>query len=280
MGIVRLAAIFLVISTLTTAAGAGTIDDLRASGKLRIGVRQDAKPFSFYNEIGEPAGYTVDLCRAVGVHLKKDLNLPNLTIDYVKVTAEDRFDAIKNGKIDLLCGASTITFSRREQVSFSSPIYITGAGVLFRVDGPQSMAELEGKKVGVRSGTTTEESLLQTLSQFGIKAEVVRFADHQLGVEALAANNISAYFADRAILAEMMKTPPSDAIKLSDIVMSVEPYGLGLRRGDEDFRLAVDRALAEIYRSSELPKIYRATFGSQPPGSLLEAIYLQGALSE
>jgi ABC-type amino acid transport substrate-binding protein len=280
MGVIRLAATLLIISALSTAAGAGTIDDLHASGKLRIGVRQDAKPFSYYTEINEPAGYTVDLCRAVAVHLKKDLSLPNLTIDYQKVTAEDRFDAIKEGRIDLLCGATTITFSRREQVSFSSPVYITGAGVLFRTDGPQSMAELEGKKVGVRSGTTTEESLLQTLSQFGIKAEVVRFADHQLAIEALAANNISAYFADRAILVELMKTPPSDVIKLSDIVMSVEPYGLGLRRGDEDFRLAIDRALAEVYRSSELLKIYRANFGTQPPGGLLESIYLQGALAE
>jgi len=281
MGVIRLAAAaLLIISTLSTTAVAGTIDDLRTNGKLRIGVRQDAKPFSYYNEINEPAGYTVDLCRAVAGHLKKSLSLPNLTIDYVKVTPEDRFEAIKQGRIDLLCGATIITFSRREQVSFSSPIYITGAGVLFRTDGPQSMAELEGKKVGVRSGTTTEESLLQTLSQFGIKAEVVRFADHQLAIEALAANNISAYFADRAILVELMKTPPSGAIKLSDIVMSVEPYGLGLRRGDEDFRLAVDRALAEIYRSSELPKIYRTTFGNQPPGALLESIYLQGALAE
>jgi len=261
-------------------AGAGTLDDLRANGKFRIGVRQDAKPFSYYNQIGEPAGYTVDLCRAIAVHLKTALTLQDLKIEYVKVTTEDRFEAVKEGRIDLLCGADTITFSRREQVSFSSPIYITGAGVLFRSDGPQSMAELEGKKVGVRSGTTTEQSLTETLAQFRINAEVVRFADHQLGIEALAANKISAYFADRAILVELMKTPPSDVIKLSNIVMSVEPYGLALRRGDEDFRLAVDRALARIYKSNEVTEIYRGAFGNQPPGPMLEAIYLQGALPE
>jgi ABC-type amino acid transport substrate-binding protein len=280
MQVFKLALILFVSLIFSAGAGAGTIDDLRANGKIRIGVRQDAKPFSYYNEIGEPAGYTVDLCRAVAVRLKSDLSLPNLTVEYVKVTPEDRFEAVKGGRIDLLCGATSITFSRREQVSFSSPIYITGAGVLFRSDGPQSMAELEGKKVGVRSGTTTEESLLQTLTQFGIKAEVVRFADHNLAIDALAANNISAYFADRPILVELLKAHPSDVIKLSDIVLSVEPYGLALRRGDEDFRLAVDRALAEIYRSSELPKIYRASFGKQAPGALLESIYLQGALAD
>jgi polar amino acid transport system substrate-binding protein/glutamate/aspartate transport system substrate-binding protein len=131
----------------------------------------------------------------------------------------------------------------------------------------------------VRSGTTTEQSLTETLAHFRINAEVVRFTDHQLAVKALAANNISAYFADRAILVELMKTP-SDVIKLSSIVMSVEPYGLALRRGDEDFRLAVDRALAQIYKSNELTEIYRGTFGNQAPGPMLEAIYLQGALPE
>src|SRR5262249_48898283 len=171
------------------------------------------------------------LCRAVAGHLKTNLGLQDLKIEYVKVTAEDRFEAVKEGRIDLLCGAATITLSRREQVSFSSPIFITGAGVLFRTDGPQSMAELEGNKQRVRSGTATEEDLLQTLGHFGIKAEVVRFADHQMAIQALANNDISAYFADRAILAELMQKPPSDVIKLSDIVMSVEPYGLALRRG-------------------------------------------------
>ena len=280
MRVVKLALTLFTFLIFSAVANAGTIDDLRASGKIRIGVRQDAKPFSYYNEVGEPSGYTVDLCRAVAVHLKKDLGLPDLKVDYVKVTAEDRFEAVKEGRIDLLCGAATITLSRREQVSFSSPIFITGAGVLFRTDGPQSMGELEGKKIGVRSGTTTEESLLQTLAHFGIKAEVVRFADHQMAIEALASNNISAYFADRAILADLIQKSPSDVIKLSDIVMSVEPYGLALRRGDEDFRLAVDRALAEVYKSSELTKIYRGTFGNRPPGALLEAIYLQGSLPE
>ncbi len=267
----------LVLSQATTA---GTIDDIRGRGTIRIGVRQDAKPFSYYNEVGEPVGYTVELCRAVAVRLKKALDLPELKLDYVKITTEDRFDAVKEGRIDLLCGATTITLSRREQVSFSSPIYVTGAGILFRADGPQSLGELEGKKVGVRSGTTTEQSLIETIERLAINTEIVRFADHQLAIEALAADTISAYFADRAILAELMKSPPSDKIRLSDVVLSVEPYGLALRRGDEDFRLSVDRALAQIFRSNELTKIYRGTFGNRPPSPFLEAIYLQGALSE
>lgn len=276
----RLVLSLVALLTLSQAALAATLDDIRERGMIRIGVRQDARPFSYYNELGEPAGYTVELCRAVLVRLKEAIDLQELKVEYVKVTAEDRFDAVKEGRIDLLCGATTITLSRREQVSFSSPIYVTGAAILFRSDGPQSFAELEGRKIGVRSGTTTEQSLIQTIERFGIKAEVVRFADHQMALEALAANNITAYFADRAILAELIKASPSDNIKLSEGVLSVEPYGLAMRRGDEDFRLAVDRALAQIFQSNELTKIYRGAFGNRPPVALLEAIYLQGALAE
>ncbi len=276
----RLAFSLIAVLAFSQTAAAGTLDEMRERGTIRIGVRQDARPFSFYNELGEPSGYTIELCRAVSVRLKAAAGLPELKIEYVKVTAEERFDAVKEGRIDLLCGATTITLSRREQVSFSSPVYVTGAGILFRVEGPQSFAELEGHKIGVRSGTTTERALIETIERLGIKTEILRFADHQLAVEALAAKDISAYFADRAILVEMLKTIQSNGLKLSESVLSVEPYGLALRRGDEDFRLAVDRALAQIFRSAELTKIYRGTFGNRPPGALLEAIYLQGALDE
>jgi polar amino acid transport system substrate-binding protein/glutamate/aspartate transport system substrate-binding protein len=265
---------------LSGAAAAATLDDIRERGTIRIGVRQDARPFSYYNDLGEPAGYTVELCRAVSARLKAAMGLPELKVEYVKVTAEDRFDAVKEGRIDLLCGAATITLSRREQVSFSTPIYITGAAILYRSDGPQSFAELDGRKIGVRSGTTTEESLVKTVDRFGIKTEIMRFADHKLALEALKDNTIAAYFGDRAILAELIKDSPSDEIKLSEALLTVELYGLALRRGDEDFRLAVDRALAQLFQSAELTKIYRGTFGSKSPGALLEAVYLQGALPE
>jgi polar amino acid transport system substrate-binding protein/glutamate/aspartate transport system substrate-binding protein len=270
----------IALLSLAAPALAATLDDIRQRGTIRIGVRQDARPFSYRNDLGEPAGYTVELCRAIAARLKAANDLPELKVEYVTVTAEDRFEAVKEGRIDLLCGATTITLSRREQVSFSSPIFVTGATVLFRSDGPQSFSELDGRKIGVRSATTTEEALIKTLDRFGLEVEVVRFADHKLGLEALKANDISAYFGDRAILAELIKDAPSELVKLSDALMSVELYGLAMRRGDEDFRLAVDRALAQIYQSADLTKIYRGAFGGRAPGALLEAVYLQGALSE
>jgi ABC-type amino acid transport substrate-binding protein len=276
----RLPIVLSVLLCLSQLAAAATLDDIRERGTIRIGVRQDARPFSYYNDLGEPAGYTVEICRAASARIKAAIDLAELKVEYVKVTTEDRFDAIKEGRIDLLCEATTVTLSRREQVSFSSPVFVTGAAVLFRTDGPQSFAELDGAKVGVRSGTTTEEALVKTVGHFGVQTEVVRFADHMLGIEALKARDISAYFGDRAILVELLKASPSDEVKLSETVLTVELYGLAMRRGDEDFRLAVDRALAQTFQSAELTKIYRGAFGGRAPGALLESVYLQGALPE
>jgi polar amino acid transport system substrate-binding protein/glutamate/aspartate transport system substrate-binding protein len=276
----RLPIVLLVLLCFAQLAAAATLDDIRERGTIRLGVRQDARPFSYYNDLGEPAGYTVEICRAASSRIKTAMDLAELKVEYVKITTEDRFDALKEGRIDLLCEATTITLSRREQVSFSSPVFVTGAAVLFRSDGPQSFAELDGAKVGVRSGTTTEEALLKTVTHFGVETEVVRFADHMLGVEALKARDISAYFGDRAILAELLRASPSEEVKLSEAVLTVELYGLAMRRGDEEFRLAIDRALAQTFQSAELTKIYRGAFGSRAPGALLEAVYLQGALPE
>src|SRR5882724_1854530 len=119
-------------------AAAGTLDRVRAAGVFKIGYRTDAPPFSYNSPIGEPAGYIVDLCREVAAAAKQELGLKDLKVDYVTVTAEDRFDAVKSGRIDLLCEATSVTLARRRLVDFSLMTFIDGASVMVRSDGPQS----------------------------------------------------------------------------------------------------------------------------------------------
>ena len=88
--------------TLSSAA-AGTLDDVKQRKTIRLAVRDDAPPFSYKDKTRQPAGFMVDLCRAVMKHLADDLNLGEIKIVYVPVTAADRFDAIRRGNADLLC---------------------------------------------------------------------------------------------------------------------------------------------------------------------------------
>ena len=261
---------------------AGTIDKLRQDKSIRLAVRDDAPPFSFKDANGQPAGFIVDLCRAVARTLAAQLNLADLSVVYVPVTAADRFEAIETGKADLLCEPTSDTLSRREHVDFSIATFVDGASLLVQGDGPTDFGALAGKKVGVLAGTTTEQSLRDTLASANISAEVVAAKTHEDGLKMLDAGAVAAYFADRAILAYLAsKSGEADKLRLANNYFSLEPYALALPRGDSDFRLAVDRALSHIYKSGEIATVFATTFGAQmQPSDTLKTLYLISALPE
>jgi polar amino acid transport system substrate-binding protein/glutamate/aspartate transport system substrate-binding protein len=271
----------LLLLALPAVAAADTLGGIKERGTIRLGVRADAIPFSFTDTLGERGGYTVQLCRAVSADLKKELGLAELKVEYVEVTTEDRFAALNDGRIDILCGATSVTLSRLEQVDFSSATFVTGMGVLYRNDGPTSFAELAGKKIGVRGGTTTEETLKRELDQAGLTVEIVSIDDHEAALEELAEGKIDAYFADRAILIYLLQASgKSDVLTVGERLYTIESYALALPLDDRDFRIAVDRALSRIYRSPMLDQIYTASFGDQQPGDILRALYVLGAIPD
>jgi ABC-type amino acid transport substrate-binding protein len=262
-------------------ASAATLDRIKESGVIKIAYRADAPPYSYKNASDEPSGYTVDLCRAVSASLKDQMGLQNISIEYVPVTTENRFEMIQNGSADMLCGATTVTLSRRAMIDFSLPTFVDGASVVFRAGGPKNFEELAGKKIGVRAGTTTEESLRNTLKGLKIDAEVVAVSDHADGLKKLEANKISAYFGDQAILLfQMSKSESPEKLSLSKRFFSTEPYAIGLPRGDGDFRLAVDRAISRIYRTGAIGPIFGKNFGGAKPSDVVKALYLISAMPE
>jgi len=267
---------------LADGASAGTIDRIRQTSSVRIAYREDAPPFSVKGIGGEPAGFIVDLCRAVVANLGHQLGLPDLKPVYVAVTSTNRFDAIQQGQADLLCEPTTETLDRRKRVDFSIPTFVDGAGLLIRRGGPTSFSELAGQKVGVLGGTTTEVELRNTLKDSSISADVIVAKSHQEGLEMLEAGKISAYFADRAILQFLqLESKAPENLGLAENYLTIELYALALPHGDEDFRLAVDTALSQIYRSGEIIKIFRHTFGpTTTPSNLVKTLYAISGLQE
>ena len=264
-----------------TPAAAGVLERLRETGVLKVGVRTDARPYSYSDEKGQPAGYTVELCKAVAEWLREEPGLDALTLDFVPVTAEDRFDAVASGRIDLLCGATTATLSRREKVDFSLMTFIDGASVLFRSDGPRSFTALEGQQVGVRDGVTTQEALRGVLEDLGVELEVVTVPDHLEGLRRLEAGEIAAYFGDQAILYFLKsQSAQPEGLDLSKQVFTREPYALALPLGDQAFRLAVDRALSRIFREGEIDAIFAKAFPKAKPSEIVRALYMISGLPE
>ncbi len=261
------------------AVAADTLTKVKESGTFVIGYRADARPFSYANEAGEPAGFSVDLCRRISDAVKQAIGDDALKTEFVQVGAEDRLDKVVDGTVDIECGSTTVTLGRREQVSFTLMTFVTGAEMLVRVDsGLGDLPDLKGRAVGVLGGTTTETGLRAALKQQQIDADVRTFERHENGLAALENAEIDAYFADRILLMGLeQKATAADKLALSGRFYSYEPYALTIRRGDEAFRLVADSTLAGLYRSGAIWDIYDKHLPGAQPSELLVALYiLQG----
>ncbi|TFH51764.1 MAG: amino acid ABC transporter substrate-binding protein [Lysobacterales bacterium] len=266
---------------IASSVSAGTLDRVRDSGVFKIGYRTDAAPYSYKNTLGEPAGYSVDLCRSVAVAVKQSLGLKDISIKYIPVTAENRFEAVNDGRIDILCGPTTATLSRRELVDFSLGTFVDGASVMLMVDGPGGFEELSGKNVGVRGGTTTEVGLRETLKKLSVDAKVVPVKSHNDGLSRLQNGELSAYFADRGILVYLRSESASpEKLRVAADHYSFEPYALAMQLGDEKFRLLVDRTLSRLYRNGGIVPIFRNAFGNAEPTDVLKSMYLINGVPE
>ncbi len=278
-------------------AEAAILERIAETKTFKIGVREDARPFSFKNEAGEATGYTVDLCREVAVDLKAHLGLEQLAVEFVAVTADDRFQAIAEGKIDILCGSTTATLSRRETVSFSVPTFVTGVSAVLRSDAPRFLQEVlsgrtaavpprarllqafEDRTFGVHSGTTAEEWLKGSLTQLATNASMVSLGTYEEGLEAVRKGELDAFFGDRALLIGALSEhgKPAD-FEVAERFFTYEPYALAFQKEDEDFRLLVDRSLSRLYRSSAVIPIYSKYFGR--PGKAVMALFTINSLPE
>lgn len=254
------------------AQSGGALAHIKETAEIRLAYRADAAPFS-YQQDGKPTGYSVNLCLEVVAALQQELKLPKLTASFVQVTAENRFQAIKQGEADLLCEATTATLSRRELVDFSIPTFVSGASLVIRPDGPTGLDQLTGEKIGVLGGTTTKQALETTLSDHKIDAKVIVVKTHDEGFEMLETGEISAYFGDRTILEDRLRRIAADnKLLLADNYLTIEPYALAMPI-DHDFRLSVDRALSHLFRSGGMIKVFRASFDqSAKPSDLIKML--------
>ncbi len=270
----------------TSLVAQGTLDRIAEKGEFRIGYHPDSRPLSFVED-GEPAGYSVDICRRIAAAVREHLNLPDMEVTYVPVTLDERFDAVVNGDIDIECGSTTITLGRLERVDFTLITFITGATILSMADNRiATMDDLAGNRVAVIPNTTTESALEAHLSEHLIDARVVEVADSDEGLSRLQSGDVDAYASDQIVLiGDAMKVfdeNPRVSFSFADELYSYEPYGMMVRRNDADFRLVANRAIAQIFRSGQFAQLYQRWIGSAGlnPAPMLVALYRAQALPE
>jgi len=260
-----------------------TLKKIKTSGVLTLGYRESAPPFSFLGPNKQPVGYSIDLCTHVANAVQKQLGLKDLKLNWVQVTAENRIDMVAQGKVDIECGTTTASLSRQERVDFSLMTFVDG-GSLLSTSGTNiaELADFKGKRIAVIPGTTTEKALADFLRQKSITVEIIRVKNHAEGLTAIDEGRAEAFASDRGILIGLAVTAKNPTkYFLANILFSYEPYGLVLRRNEPAFRLAVNRALAALYRSGEIEPIYDRWFGVfGKGGEAIHTMYLLNGLPE
>lgn len=262
----------------------GTLAKIAKSGEFVIGYRSDASPLSYENASGEPAGYSVDLCRRIAAAVKSHLDRDDIETRFLKISSDDRIAAVVDGRIDIECSSTTMTMSRQAEVDFTLPTFVTGGSVLsLSNSGIKGLAELSGKKVGVVHGTTTVQQLRDHLAQDLIDAEVVIVDDRKDGMTQLNQGDIDAFASDQIVLiGQIIEALNPRQYALAEDTFSFEPYGLVVRRNDADFRMVANGALAQLYRSGQHVPIYNKWIGriGVRPSTLLAAMYQLNTIPE
>jgi len=255
LGIVLLIVLFA--SPLAAKDLTGTLGQIKETGQVRIGFRTSEPPMSFLDKDGKPDGYSIELGRFVIKEIEKKIGAKG-KVQYVPITAENRFKALIDNKIDILCGATTKTLSRSELVDFTQLTFVTGASLMtLRENENRDSSGFGGKKIGVVKETTTAISLRNLLQETSTKAEIVFFDSAKEGVDALRKKKIDAYAADQIVLIGIASTAPDGMNFAIDAnVFSFEPFAFAVRRNDADFRLAADRAISDLCRSKKIFEIY------------------------
>jgi ABC-type amino acid transport substrate-binding protein len=260
----------------------GTLKKIKASSTFTLGYLESAPPFSFPGPDRRPVGYSIDLCTHIASSLQKELGV-SLKLNWVPVTTANRLDMVATGKVDIECGTTTASLSRQERVDFSIMTFVDGGGMLTKADLKlRATGDLADKRIAIIPGTTTEKALEKFLKEEFVSVKYVQVKNHVEGLAALEKGSADAFASDRGILIGLAVTSKDPKLfALPGILFSYEPYGFMLRRNDAAFRLAVNRALAGLYRSGGVAPIYERWFGGfGKPSPAIEAMYMLNALPE
>jgi len=278
-------ALALMCACAATALAAEAPDPLKkikATRTITLGYSETAVPFSFVGNDNRPQGYSVDLCKRIADGIQQQLGLTELKINWVKVDVATRIPATMKGTVDIECGSTTHTLSREEQVDFSNMTFVDGGSFISKARNKlATIKELAGRKISVIPGTTTEKVLKAALDQAQVRAEIIPVQTHAEGFSSLREDRVDAYASDRMILIGLaLNAIDAQSYRLSDEMFSYEPYALMMRR-DADFRLAVNRELARLYRSGDILNLYARWYGPLgEPSTLLKAMFFLNALPE
>src|SRR3974390_2966839 len=178
-----------------------TLAAIKNTHAVHFGFRESSPPFSFLDQANRPIGYSLELCEAIVDEIGVEVDDPDLKIEYVKGTSDDRIPAVVQGKIDLECGSTTANAERARQVAFSPLMFVAGTKLMVPKDSPMSAPkDLQGKTIVVTRGTTNEQAMHAVDRKFALGLRIVTSPDHEQSYQMLVDGKADAFPTDDILL--------------------------------------------------------------------------------
>lgn len=245
----------------------GTLKKIKESGTITLGVRDSSIPFSYLDDKQSYQGYSIDLCLKTVVAIQKHLGLSALKTVLNPVTSATRIPLMANGTIDLECGSTTNNLERQKQVAFGPTMFVTATRLLAKKSSNiKSMADLKGKTLVSSAGTANLKQVTIMNNEQNMGITIVSAKDHAESFLMVETGRAAAFAMDDILLAGLAANSknPND-YDISKEPLSVEPYGVMMRKDDPAFKKVVDAALTQLYTSGDVVKIYNKWFMSPIP---------------
>ena len=244
----------------------GTLKKVKESGAITLGLRDSSIPFSYFNDKQQYVGYSVDLCLKIVEAVRKKLGTP-VAVKMQPVASATRIPLMTNGTIDLECGSTTNNLERQKLVSFAPTTFVTANRLLVKKSsGIQSLTDMKGKPISSTTGSANLKQITALSSQMNLGMNIMPVPDHAEGFLMLESDRIVAYAMDDILLYSLAahSKNPGDYV-ITQEPLSIEPYGIMLRRDDPAFKKVVDDAIYEVFASGEINTIYKKWFQTPIP---------------
>lgn len=262
----------VVLASSAMAQESATLRKIKETGIITIGFRDKSIPFSYLDKQQRPIGYSIDLCDRIVAAIKTRLKLPGLEVMQRPVTSANRIAFIVNDIIDLECGSTSNTVDRQKEVAFSVTTFVSASSLLSKkMHNFQTLQDLKGHTVASTAGTTTLRSLAEWNRKRSLDMRIIVGKDHADAFQLVETDRADAFAMDDVLLHGLAASArhPADYV-IHNFDLSVEPYGMVVRKNDPEFKQLVDESIVELFKSGEINQLYRKWFQTPIPPNQIQ----------
>jgi glutamate/aspartate transport system substrate-binding protein len=270
----------LLLGAVNAHAASQTMDKIKSTGTVTMGVRESSIPMSYTTGDSRFDGYHVEICRMILADVKDKLGLSTLRINYQPVTSQNRVPLVQNGTVDIECGTTTNNTARAKDVGFANTLYIEEVRIAVKANsGITSISQLAGKKVATTTGTTSVQLLRKHEKANGVNFDEVFGKDHADSFLLLESGRADAFVMDGSILAgNIANSKNAKDYKIVGEVLATEPIAIMVPKNDPEFKAAVNAAIAKIVANGKMPGLWNKWFLAPiPPKNIVVGLELSPA---